>query len=86
MHAARDDALTAEFEALEHAWADAVMRQDRAALERFLAPDYALVVSAAPDQPVARDAWLAQAVGPYRTSTSALSGCTPGCSPTGWSP
>ena len=66
MHAARNDALTAEFEALEHAWADAIMRQDEAALERLLAPDYALVVSTAPDQPVAREAWLAQAVGPYR--------------------
>jgi Domain of unknown function (DUF4440) len=62
----RDDALTAEFEALEHAWAEALVRQDRVALELFLAPDYALVVSAAPDRPVARDAWLAQAVGSYR--------------------
>ena len=66
MHAAPDDAVTAEFEALERAWAEALVRQDRAALEQFLAPDYALVVSAAPDQPVARDTWLAQALGPYR--------------------
>ncbi len=66
MHAAPDDAVTAEFEALERAWAEAVVRQDRAALDQILAPDYALVVSAAPQQPVARDAWLAQALGPYR--------------------
>ena len=66
MHAARDEALRTEFEALERSWADALVRQDRVALEQFLAPDYALVVSAAPEQPVARDAWLAQALGPYR--------------------
>jgi hypothetical protein len=66
MTGARGDTLTAEFEALEQAWGEALVRQDRAALERFLAPDYTLVVSATPDQPVARDTWLAQAEGPYR--------------------
>ena len=66
MHTMRDDALTAEFEALEHAWAEALVRRDRAALELFVAPDYVLIISTAPDQLVARDAWLAQAVGSYR--------------------
>ena len=59
-------ALAAEFAQLERAWADAVVRQDRAVLEGLLAPDYALVVSAAPDRPVRRATWLEQAVGPYR--------------------
>ena len=60
------EALTAEFEGLERAWADALVRQDHVALDRLLAPDFALVVSAAPDRPVSRDVWLVQALGPYR--------------------
>lgn len=66
---ARD--LTAEFARLERVWADAVIAQDRATLEHMLAPEYCLVVSAAPDRPVPRASWLDQAVGPYRVRRAA---------------
>ena len=56
--------LAEEFARLEREWADAVVRQDRAALEALLAPNYTPVVSAAPDRPVPRATWLEQAVGP----------------------
>jgi hypothetical protein len=42
------DTQATDFERLERAWADAVLQQDRIALERLLAPEYTLVVSAAP--------------------------------------
>jgi ketosteroid isomerase-like protein len=62
--------LTAAFEQLERAWSDAVIAQDRAALERILAPEYCLVVSAAPDRPVPRATWLDGATGYYRMRRS----------------
>lgn len=54
-----------QLEAQERAWADALVRRDSAALERLLAPEYVLIVSAAPERPVSRSTWLAQALGPY---------------------
>jgi hypothetical protein len=68
--------LTAEFERLERDWAEAVIRQDRVALERLLAPDYALIVSAAPERTVPRATWLDQAVGPYRVRAHSTAGLT----------
>jgi hypothetical protein len=56
----------AEFERLERLWADAVVQQDRVALEHILAPEYELIISAAPERPVPRATWIEQATGPYR--------------------
>ena len=46
-------------------WMQAWMEQDRAALEQYLAPDYALVISIAPLQRIEGANWLDTAVGPY---------------------
>jgi hypothetical protein len=62
--------LTAAFKRLERAWSDVIIAQDRAALERILAPEYCLVVSAAPDRPVPRATWLDGATGYYRMRRS----------------
>ena len=43
---------------LQEAWMAAWMANDRATLERLLAPDFALVVSARPEARVDRAAWL----------------------------
>lgn len=43
------------------AWRD----QDRATLERILAPDFSLVLSSDPSQPFLREAWLALAFEGY---------------------
>jgi ketosteroid isomerase-like protein len=67
-------ALVAGFVRLEREWADAVIRQDRDALERLLAADFALVVSAAPERAVPRAMWLDQALGPYRVRSAQVSG------------
>jgi len=40
-------------------WMQAWVEQDRSSLENTLAPDFALVVSANPTQPMARERWLA---------------------------
>ena len=69
-----EDAGAVEFERLERAWADAVMRHDRSALEQLLAPEYALIVSAAPARPVPRATWLEQALGPYRVCRYTIEG------------
>lgn len=66
--------LEQEFARLEREWADAAIRQDRATLERLVAPDFALVVSAAPERTVQRAMWLDQALGPYRVRSAQVSG------------
>jgi ketosteroid isomerase-like protein len=54
------------FTQLEKAWATAIKAQDRAALERTLAPEYTLTVAMTDGlQRVDRDRWLDNAVGPY---------------------
>jgi hypothetical protein len=52
-------------EGLSKLWMQAWIDQDRAALEEFLAPDYALVVSSVPEHVFDRGNWLDTAVGPY---------------------
>src|SRR4029078_8260205 len=42
--------------------------QDRAALEKVLAPDFTLVVATAPHYHFDRENWIDLAVGPYRCS------------------
>lgn len=67
-----DAALTAEFVTLEREWMEALVRHadprnaggsgpTLTALESFLAPEYALIVSAQPMQPIARADWLRNA-------------------------
>jgi ketosteroid isomerase-like protein len=56
---------TVDFEQLEHDWAQALVNGDVARLEKFLHPDYELVVSGAPDAPVSREAWLKLAASGY---------------------
>ena len=66
-----DAALDAEFAALERAWMDALVRhadpankaaaETGSALESFLAPEYALIVSAQPTRPIGRADWLTSA-------------------------
>jgi ketosteroid isomerase-like protein len=46
-------------------WMRAWIEQDRATLEKLLAPDYALVIATAPDHRFDRAAWLELAVGAY---------------------
>lgn len=50
---------------LSKLWMQSWIDQDRAALEEFLAPDYALVVSSVPQHLFDRASWLDTAVGPY---------------------
>ena len=52
-------------ERLSRQWMDAWVAQDRAKLERFLAPDYALIVSTVPTHPLERSNWLETAVDAY---------------------
>ena len=63
-----------DFGRLEREWVDAVIQQDRTMLERLLAADYVLVVSAAPDRAVPRATWLDQALGPYRVRSAQIDG------------
>ena len=51
--------------ALAQQWMDAWIAQDRAALEGFMAPDYALVGAAFPGRAMERDQWLEVAIGGY---------------------
>ncbi len=46
-------------------WMRAWMDQDRAALDAFLGPDFALIVSTAPTKPFERENWLETAVTAY---------------------
>lgn len=52
-------------EELSKAWMQCWINQDRAALEEFLAPDYALVISSVPQHVFDRANWLRTAIGPY---------------------
>jgi hypothetical protein len=54
-------------------WMQAWVNQDRAVLEDSLAPDFALIVSANPEQPMERDRWLATC-DVYRCSSFAYRG------------
>lgn len=47
-----------EIRRLQQEWMDAWVRQDMPALERILAPEYTLTVSAMPSRPITRDEWL----------------------------
>jgi ketosteroid isomerase-like protein len=58
-------AVVAEITALQEAWMRAWIANDRAVLERTLAPEFALVVSARPEARVDRAAWLRTAGGDY---------------------
>ena len=51
---------------LEHDWMAAWQRQDRAALEALLAPDYTFTLSTNPSRTYSREEWLGQAMGGYR--------------------
>jgi uncharacterized protein DUF4440 len=57
--------LKTTIEQLSNAWMQSWIDQDRAALEEFLAPDYALVISSVPLHVFVRANWLETAVGPY---------------------
>lgn len=57
--------LKTSIEALSKSWMQGWIDQDRAALEEFLAPDYALVISSVPEHVFDRANWLDTAVGPY---------------------
>ena len=50
---------------LSKSWMQGWIDQDRGALEEFLAPDYALVISSVPEHIFDRANWLDTAVGPY---------------------
>ena len=50
--------VSAEIRARQEAWMQAWIANDRDTLERILAPEFALVVSAQPDARVDRAAWL----------------------------
>lgn len=47
-----------EIRRLQQEWMDAWLRQDRAAIEQILAPDYTLTVSSMPSRAVTRDKWI----------------------------
>ena len=58
----------ADFESVTAAsarWMQAWMDQDRATLDAFLGPDFALLVSTVPDRPMERAEWLETAVTAY---------------------
>jgi len=50
--------VVASIRELQQAWMEAWIARDRATLERMLAPEFALVVSARPEARVDRAAWL----------------------------
>jgi ketosteroid isomerase-like protein len=60
---------------LEHDWADALIRQDSAQLQRMLAPEFALVASANATQPMFRRDWFAL-LPRYRTQSLSISQLT----------
>ena len=60
--------VTEEIEAAANEWMQAWVRGDKATLERALAPDYALVVSATPGQRLDRAGWLGTACTRYTAS------------------
>ena len=73
----RTDSLTVatEIARLEQQWATALVQQDTAVLHRLLAPEYALVLSASPQRPVMREAWLAT-LPEYQTRSLTIGGLT----------
>ena len=60
---------------LEQEWADALIRQDSARLQRMLAPEFALVASANAAQPMFRRDWFAL-LPRYRTQSLSISQLT----------
>ena len=60
---------------LEHEWADALIRQDSARLQRMLAPEFALVASANAEQPMFRRDWFTL-LPRYRTHALTISQLT----------
>jgi len=54
-----------ELKRLSVAWMQAWKDRDRATLERLLAEDFVLVLSASPARPVGRTRWLEMALGGY---------------------
>jgi ketosteroid isomerase-like protein len=57
---------TDRFRTLEVNWGDAIKRQDRAAIERFLAPDYSLTIAVSGRLSVIdRESWLKAATSTY---------------------
>jgi hypothetical protein len=66
--------LAATIEHLSTRWMRAWMDQDRATLEPFLAPDYALIISTVPTHRFDRANWLDTAVGPYVCTRFAYDG------------
>lgn len=58
-----------EIRKLQEAWMEAWIANDRAVLERILAPEFALVVSARPEARVDRAAWLRTASTEYTCDT-----------------
>lgn len=67
--------IAGEISKLERQWADALVQQDTAVLQRLLAPEYALIVSASPERPIVRSAWLST-LRDYHTRSLAISGLT----------
>jgi ketosteroid isomerase-like protein len=67
--------VAAEIGRLEQRWATALVQQDTTVLQRLLAPEYALVVSAAPQRPVMRAVWLAT-LSEYQTKSLTITGLT----------
>jgi ketosteroid isomerase-like protein len=66
--------VAAQIRVLQEAWMAAWMANDRATLERLLAPDFALVVSARPEARVDRAAWLRTAGTEYTCEAFAYDG------------
>ncbi|RST31318.1 nuclear transport factor 2 family protein [Sphingomonas ginkgonis] len=57
-----------QIEAVAIEWMQAWVRSDAATLEKFLAPDFALIVSATPNHRLERTNWLNTACTRYRAS------------------
>lgn len=55
-------------------WMQAWIDQDRATLDAFLAPDFALIVSTVPTKPLVRADWLDMAVSAYVCTRFAYDG------------
>lgn len=58
---------------LEQSWARALVEQDTTTLNRLLAPEFGLTVSAAPQRPLPRSAWFAS-LPAYRTRALQICG------------
>lgn len=60
--------LTREVEAAANAWMQAWVRADADTLEKSLAPDFALIVSATPSRQLDRANWLGTACSRYKAT------------------